>query len=160
MEKYYLKHSKPYANYYSTISDSVPNVSDNLNVGSKIQENKASVFICEAIPDNRYISNIIVNDTNESINTAIRANKKTIKVMNKPPSGEKIIINYKNNYGVSLEEREMPITRERQSKFLNAGKKASDGRKGMKSPMFSQSLKSTTTNGSKYDSSSDWLRVR
>lgn len=158
MDNYQLRNSKPYANYYSTLSDSVPNLSDNLNVGSKMQENKASVFVVEAIPDNRYISNIIVNDASESTNTN-RANKNTIKITNKPPVGEKIIINYKNNYGVSLEEREMPITRERQSKFLNAARRISDGRKGLRSTMSTQSLKSAQS-GSKYDSASDWLRKR
>lgn len=157
MDNYHLRNSKPYANYYSILSDSVPNLSDNLNVGSKMQENKASVFVVEAIPDNRYVSNIIVNDTNESIYIN-RVNKNSIRILNKPPIGEKIIINYKNNFGVSLEEREMPITRERQSKFSNAARKNGDGRKGLRSTTSTQSLKVQTN--SKYDGASDWLRRR
>lgn len=65
------------------------------------------------INDNDYYNSIVKEDmmkANESIIINASKMKSNHKLMGKPPSGEKYLRSF---FGLSLDEREMPITRER-----------------------------------------------
>lgn len=131
--------NKPSHYYCTNVSDSVPNLSDNNNL--KTGSNKYT--------DTPYANRShIINDREKSQN----ANK----LLGKPPIGEK---NFKSFFGVSLEDREMPITRERQTKWLNvATKRSSDGgRTAIKPSGSPQSVRGMFC---KNDSATDPSRIR
>lgn len=91
--------------------------------------------------NNNYIN--YINNNNIAKNKTSIENKYNYKLMGKPPIGEKHL---KGFYGVSLDEREMPITRERQSKLLPLTKRNSNNdinRKPIKlSPKLLRTMKS------------------
>lgn len=131
------------AHYYcSNLSDSVSNLCDsNGKMGSKRQ----TIDKCADVYANHAPDAVAVSNTDA---LQYRDNR-TNKLLGKPPIGEKI---YKNFYGVSLDEREMPITRDRQAKGLqtSAKRNAADTRI-LGSPQLMQN---------KNDSGSDRGRVR
>lgn len=148
------------------LSDSVPNLcaADNNNDASrycnghnlvkfnaKINANKS----CDAFGAGRAVSQVYV----DAMNCASAGDNGRSKLLwAKPPISDK---SSRIFFGVSLDEREMPITRERQTKLLPAAaKREPSGRKANKSSNGAGSMQSARNGNTKYDLFMDRPRNR
>ncbi|XP_055325277.1 uncharacterized protein LOC129579318 isoform X2 [Sitodiplosis mosellana] len=86
---------------------------------NRMQNQSVNYINSNNINDDDYYDSVVNDDVtkaNESIIINASKTKSNHKLMGKPPSGEKYLRSF---FGLSLDEREMPITRER-SKLLQA----------------------------------------
>lgn len=133
--------------YCANLSDSVPNLSENGVGGTK----KQSISQGDLLRENRMVGR------SESVDMGER---RPNKLVTKPPIYDRIS---RSGPGLLLEDREMPITRERQIKtalVTAATKRGNDGKKStsMGSPL--NLLRVGSTESSKFGLASDRLRIR
>lgn len=150
------------------LSDSVPNLcaADNNNeatrycnghnvvtFNAKINAHKS----CDAFGAGRAASQVYVDSMN-SASAGGGDNGRSKLLWAKPPISDK---SSRIFFGVSLDEREMPITRERQTKLLPAAaKRDPSGRKANKSSNGTSSMQSARNGNTKYDLVMDRPRNR